>query len=411
MRARLASALCSLTIVAGTAAAQPDRRAPGPPPPQPRPVPKIEKTLPPVPLVGLAELGAFAPERGFLDDVFTTDGTRMALVVTDGAAEVQVQVIGTADAGEIASFSVAAVAPAVRRLYLLGDRLFVVSDDDPGKPVHGTLVGFDGTVVKAYKHKPATDIFLRTVNGQLAVIAHTRDPLARAGTLLQAEAFELLKGKKLGKKPGRLMLGRDGRDAKLDFTPHYFIDDMTVAVGTRGGVWRKAEDQRSPNTAAAWNLLTAAWVKDEPITDLLGRARQVEVMTETPEHLFARMKEDNSEVEVWQDGVPRPLTLDQPLPLYTAASLAYAMRGDKLWVSLQIDPVNAAAVARKKADAEYLDLFEVDGDRATRRARVIAPRKKLRWGWVGDVLWVMEKNVGFDRGSKLITLYRPSDKR
>ena len=41
-----------------------------------------------------------------------------------------------------------------------------------------------------------------------------------------------------------------------------------------------------------------------------------------------------------------------------------------------------------------------------RRARILAPKTKLRWGWVGDTLWVMEKNVGFDRGSKMITLYR-----
>ncbi len=411
MRTRLAWILCTVTVAATTAAAQP-AKLPPPAPPRPAP-PKIVKDPPPAPLIGLIEQGAFAPERGFLDDVVASDDTRLGVVVTDGDAQIEIDVLGLADAGEVARIDVAPVARVgVRRFYFLGDQVFVVPEPAAeGAPITPALLGFDGKPIKTAKLKAATDIFLRTFAGQTAVIRYTLDAKARGGVLHQVEAFELMKGKKLGKKPGRLLLGKDRRDAKLDFTPHYFLDDMTLAVGTRGGVWRKSEDQRSPDTAAAWDLLTSTWVKDEPITDLLGRARVVEVMTDNPHRLFARMKEDNSTVEVWHEGVARELTLDQPLEIYTAASLAFAMHGNTLWISLQVDPVNPPAVKRKKADPEYLDLFEVDGQRAIRRARVLATKKKLRWGWVGDVLWVMEKNVGFDRGSKLITLYRPSDKR
>lgn len=410
MRTRFALATCSFVLLAAAvAAAQPARKPP--PGPPARPVPKIVKAPPPAPLVGLTELGAFAPARGFLDDVVTDDGTRLGVVVTDADQLVEIQVLGIADAGEIARVDVKPLMPAVRRFYLLGDKIFVVPRRPMGEsaetPINPFLVGLDGQPVKGPKLRSATDIFVRPVAGQPAMIAYTRDPGHRKGVLHQVEAYDLVKGKRLGKKPGRLVL-EGARDKKLDFEPHYFLDDMTVAVGTRGGVWRKKEDQRSPDTHAAWNLLTGAWVKDEPITDLLGRARMIEVMTEHPYRLFARMKEDNSTVEVWTDGVARPIELDQPLELYVAASLAYAVRGDKLWVSLQVDPVNPPAVARKKADPEYLDLFEVDGDRAVRKARILAPKTKLRWGWVGDVLWVMEKNVGFDRGSKLLTLYKPS---
>lgn len=411
MRTRFALATCSFVLLAAAvAAAQPARKPP--PGPAKRPVPKIVKAPPPAPLFGLTELGAFAPARGFLDDVVTDDGTRLGVVVTDADQLVEIQVLGMADAGEIARVDVKPLLQAVRRFYLLGDKLFVVprrpASETEDTPLTPFLVGLDGQPVKGPKLRSATDIFVRPVAGQPAMIAYTRDPGHRKGVLHRVEAFDLVKGKKLGKKTFSLVIGKDGRDAKLDFTPHYFLDDMTVAVGTRGGVWRKKEDQRSPDTHAAWSLLTGAWVKDEPITDLLGRARKLEVMTEHPHRLFARMKEDNSTVEVWRDGVASEIELDQPLELYVAASLAYAVRGDKLWVSLQVDPVNPPAVARKKADPEYLDLFEVDGDRAVRKARIFAPKKKLRWGWVGDVLWVMEKNAGFDRGSKLITLYKPS---
>lgn len=404
MRARLTTILCTIGLAAAaTAVAQPARPAPRRPPPPP----PVVKAPPPPPLVGLSALGAFAPERGFLDDVVTTDGARLGVVVTDGADQVELELIGMADAGAIARLDVAAIAPQVRRFYLLGDRVFVVGASLDGGPATGTLLGLDGRPVRgAKKHRPATDVFLRDVSGKPTVIAYTLDPKARGGTLHQLEAFDLMKATKVTRRPGRLLVGPDGRDARLDFSPVYFLDDMTVAVGTRGGVWRKKEDQRSPDTAAAWSLLTGAWVKDEPITDLLGRARQLEVLAASPSRLFARMKEDNSEVEVWRDGVPRAVTLDQPLIHYVAASLQHGVRGDRLWFSLQVDPVNPPAVARKKADPEYLDLFEVDGDRAVRRARILAPKQRLRWGWVGDVLWVMEKNAGFDRGSKLITLYR-----
>ena len=70
-----------------------------------------------------------------------------------------------------------------------------------------------------------------------------------------------------------------------------------------------------------------------------------------------------------------------------------------------VDPVNPAAVARKKADPEYLDVFELDGSRAVRRARILAVKKKLTWGWAGDTLWVLEKNVGFARGGKALRLF------
>jgi hypothetical protein len=400
-----AAVLLSTTVATGWAqpAGKPAPRKPPPPPV------KIEKAPTPVSVVGLQAKGAFAPERGFIDDVVTTDGKRLGIVVTDGASEVEIQVISTEDGGELARVNVAAIAPqGVRRFYLVGeDRLFVVADGEDGALVGATLIGFDGKVIKA--QKPATDHTLMPYNGADAVYSYTRDPKARGGTAHQIEVFDLLKAKKLTKKPGRLLIGKDGRDAKIDFKPAYFTDGMTVAVGTRGGIWRKSEDQRSPDTAAAYNLLTGKWVSDEPIADLLNRARNLEIMTEHARPLFARMKDDLSAVEIWRAGVARPVNLDQPLENYDAATLAYGLAGDgaeqKLWISLMVDPVNPAAINKKKADPEYLDLFLVDGDRAVRKARIYAPKKKLRWGWVGDRLWVAERNIGFDRGSKLLTLY------
>ena len=129
-------------------------------------------------------------------------------------------------------------------------------------------------------------------------------------------------------------------------------------------------------------------------------------MAHPGERVFVHVPNDGSELQLWRDGRPTAIALDPPLSTYDASTARVVMRGDRPWISLMVDPVNPAAVARKKADAEYLDLFEVDGDHAVRRARIYAPKKKLTWGWFGDSLWVLEKNVGFARGGKALRFYR-----
>ncbi len=366
-----------------------------------KPAPGTRAGKPPA-LVGLTQTGAHVPDRGFLDDVVATDGARLAVIVTDGDDLIEARVLGP-DGAPQATVTLGAIAPAVRRMYLLGERLFVVADADEG-PVGGALIGLDAKVIK--KHAPATDLFVRKVDGKDAVIVYTRTP-GKAGVVNRVQAVDPVKARPVARRAGQLTIGADGRDARLDFRPVYFLDDQTVAVGQKGGAWKKSADLRSPDSAARYDLLTGKWLRDEPIVDLIGHGRRLEVLaTAADPQVFVRMKDDRSELELWRDGTPTALRLDQPLAVYDAASVAYAMRGDRVWLSLRVDPVNPPAVARKKADPEYLDLFEISGNTAVRRARILAPKRKLRWGFAGDVLWVMEKNVGFDRGSKSVVLYR-----
>ena len=134
--------------------------------------------------------------------------------------------------------------------------------------------------------------------------------------------------------------------------------------------------------------------------------RQPVLIAHQGERVFARIAEDLSEVEVWRDGTPVAITLDQPLELYDPLSVQYAQRGDRLWISLTIDPTNGPAVKRQKADPRYLDLFEVDGKTATRRARILVEKQGVRWGFTGDVWWVLRKSAGFARGGTALQLYR-----
>jgi hypothetical protein len=157
--------LMSTTVAAGVSA-QPKKK---------RRRRRIEKAPPPPPLVGLESKGGFAPERGFIDDVVASDADRLGIVVTDGASQVEVQIISTADSGELARLDVAALTCGGAPFYLLGDRVFLVGDtDDDGAPVAAVLVGLDGKVVKA--QKPATDHHLMPYKGADAC---TRTPRSR----------------------------------------------------------------------------------------------------------------------------------------------------------------------------------------------------------------------------------------
>jgi carotenoid cleavage dioxygenase-like enzyme len=103
----------------------------------------------------------------------------------------------------------------------------------------------------------------------------------------------------------------------------------------------------------------------------------------------------------------KTVELDQPLASYDPKSLQGVINADgSAWVSFKVDPVNADAVARKKADPEYLDVFKVGADgKAVRKARVLGKGIRFRFGVIGDYFWLLERSPGSDRGGRALTLY------
>ena len=129
------AALSAIVVVSATlgsgAGAQPA-------PPRPAPT-KIVPPPPPPELVGLTLTGSLVPDRGFVDDPVASDGGRLAVIVTDGGALAEANVLGP-DGVSQAKVDLAPVIPTVRRMYLRGTRLFVVADDPAGGPVTGALL-------------------------------------------------------------------------------------------------------------------------------------------------------------------------------------------------------------------------------------------------------------------------------
>jgi hypothetical protein len=124
---------------------------------------------------------------------------------------------------------------------------------------------------------------------------------------------------------------------------------------------------------------------------------------------FVHMTWDNTAVQVWHAGKPKQLELDQPISNYDPKSLQGVVAPDgTAWFVLAIDPVNPDAVARKKADPAYLDIFRFGGDgAATRKARVLANGTRYRFGVAGDRFWLLELSPTFERGGKSLAVYQP----
>ncbi|MEZ4401077.1 MAG: hypothetical protein R3B06_13720 [Kofleriaceae bacterium] len=384
---------CALVLPATTLSAQPRRPAP----------PKIVKDPPPPPLVGLTELGTFRAEPGLIDETIVTHAGQLVALVSEAGAASIVE-LGLAD------------AKVVRRIALpdLADAVRVIPVDDRWVVIHGAAAPYAAALVDATgkvlrRWPPAAAFSVRTDGGKPVLVTHTVSVKGKGKAAVTVHAValvDLATGKPLRRRGKQLTVTAAGRDAKLDFKPAYFLDDMTVVVGTKGGMFRKADRIRSPDTWARYDLVSGAWLADAAITDPMELARRQPILAaHAGERQFVRMSDDLADLELWRDGEVATLELDE-LANYDPTSASWARRGDRLWVGLTVDPTNPAAVRRKKADPRYLDLFELDGNRATRKARLLRDQVGTAWGFAGDVLWVLERPLGVATGGVALTLYR-----
>lgn len=384
------------------AAAQPAIRKPAPPP------------LPAV--VDLTEVARIAPAAGLIDRAIADDGAgRLAYVAADAATRAEVVVIDVATGAEQRRVDVAALTAAPARLYFVGAGaeagLFVIgrplpTDDQPyAEGQVGALYDAAGKEVR--RLGPAESIAVVTVKGKPAVAVRTVTPAKKGGDTYKVELFDPKKGKRIGKARSLTLV--DGRDAKLGFRVNHWTADGTVAVGIKDGEYSRKEDMRMPDSEGRFDLVTGT-LTTTPIGDVVAHTRRFLVLAQAGgPAAFARVAEDLTGVELWRDDHPVAVRLDQPFELYDPKSLAWGVGDDgTLWLGLAVDPWNRPAVDRKKADPAYFDVFRVAADgAATREGRVLAPKARFDIGATAGHVWLLERNVGFDRGGKALTIFRP----
>jgi hypothetical protein len=374
---------------------------------QPKPV--VPQSVPS--LVGVTEVAKLTASTGFVDDVVASADQTFAYVTADNSTKTDLHLVTVGQPQEVVvdlrPFTLHPVA-----LRLLGPRAFVIAATEDGK-FEAALVELTavsktkpaGTIV--YKLPPATHMTIIMRDGKQRLAVHRATPL-KTGVRHEVDIVAIETGKRIA--AGRpFEVDTKDANAKLELRVNHWADGMTRAIGLKGGEWNKKADQRTPDVEATYDLVAARFVDQHPIEELFEQRKRYQTLADAHGELdFLRMAWDNSGVQVWHNGKLQAVTLDQPITNYDFKSLQGIVNADgSAWIVLKVDPVNPDAVARKKADPEYLDIFKSGSDgKAVRKARVLATGVRHRFGLAGDRFWLLERSSGFDRGGRNLALYQ-----
>jgi hypothetical protein len=399
--------VCGVVSLAGAQPAKAPAKVPAKAPAS-RPVPAAK--TPQLTAVNANQIMKLTAETGFVDDVLSYDNQRLAYVIADTStkAELHVVQLGCVKCVEQKQELVVDLSPVTLRptaLRLVGQRAFVIGATEDGNQVAALVELGQKTATAVYKLGPAAHISVVMRDGAPRVAVH-KTTATKTGTRHDVELVALDTGKRvIAAKPFEL---EKDANKKLDFRVNHWTDGYTRAVGLKGGEWIKKDNVRSPDSEATYDLIGGKMVETKPIADVVEQRKRYQTLADAGQLDFIRMTWDNAAVQIWHHGVARAIELDQPLSSYDVTSLQGVVNADgSAWVALKIDPVNAAAVARKKADPEYLDVFKVDAaGKGVRKARVPAKNLRFRFGTFDAYFWLLERSTGFDRGGRSITVYQ-----
>jgi hypothetical protein len=138
----------------------------------------------------------------------------------------------------------------------------------------------------------------------------------------------------------------------------------------------------------------------------------MQVLADRPnEPEFLRVSGDGKQLERVVDGEPSAVELAQPTGDYDGSTLRQQRRPDgTIFFTLQIDPVNPAAAARRRAEVAWLDLYRLSpgSGRAVRKARVRLDGRgeELSWQATESTWAIVPRHVGLARGGKQVRIYR-----
>jgi hypothetical protein len=360
------------------------------------------------------KLDTIAVESGFIDDPFdfSDDGTQIAYITTDGAdangTRLHFARIGSKEGA--AEVPYPSITPE-RVDFLDAERVLVVERNPDTRLVRGQIFTAKGPTKD--KYGPADDIVLATVGGAPAIVTYLHAEKSKGGATHTLAAFRASDGKSIGKK----VLTEDG-EGRISFAGGrfkllFFEDGYTELIVQKEGDFDKAHDIRKPDLAARLDVFAAKQLSEHEIKDLIAWAELVSMRRKHQnESDFVRFSEDLKKLElVDRDDLLSQLETPRPLRKYDPPTLAYEPTADKqLVMGLSIDPVNVDAVAAKKADKDWLDLFRVDvkAHTLTLLARIDGEKRPSTWHLVGQRVGVLRKHKGFARGGPRLDIYELS---
>lgn len=407
-----------------------------------------------------APVAVLKTPRGFIDDplALSADGRTLYYVNTDGAtwAELHSAVLpphaprapgdAASEPATLRPDAVLSAAPLypTKLLLLPGDRVLVVERD----PQRGTLSAQVLTPKDPRKDRvklgPADDITVGEHGGRPQVVLYSgaaqgaQDQGARADKAAKGEAPGELKLRLYDAatlKPGvarslRVLpadggvilpgASREGAPATpLALTDRY----LTLLARVPGAFDKKKADLRQPDQLIAYDLVQSRVLRSAPVQSAtalleLSALRQrhpgeTAFLAHLPERRAVELvgSHDPASADLFL-GARTPLRWPRPFGLYEPGTLRYQLTAEgRLYVSLTVDPVNDAAVARKKADEDIIDLCGVDAaaGQATRLLALPGNKRRSTFAVValpgGTRFALLRKHKGFPRGGAELEIY------
>jgi hypothetical protein len=387
---------------------------------------RAEQYPPPVPGGAPAEARfTIKVDKGFIDDPLTLEPESglLAVLLTDAASFARIDLIDLSTGKPRKTIQVrdpqrqferVAVAPGGKGVVLVsrdagsGRRSAQYFDAD-GKPAR--LVG------------PVADFGLTNQKGRPYLVAWSKSPGADKGEVVQVARHRLDGLARVG-SPSSYVINR-GRE--LQKPPMRSVDwqnNYTEIVGLRPGEYDKEKDIRLPDRAAVLDATTGTWKWEATIGDVYAWAAASDLRRKLPGRtLFAVFSPDTTIFDLVDfQGRRGALELPVPLRYYDATTLQERQLpgSGALLFSLVIDPLHPEALARRKKDPSYLDLYWVvpDGAQAQgpagqgtlrpkveRLLRAAMDDRPATWVAAGGFAAVLRKHKSFSRGGAQLEVY------
>jgi hypothetical protein len=355
---------------------------------------------------------ALKPAEGYFDEAFALEpgGARLWLVRTDGATFAKLEVVDLATGKTTGSFDLPKDRTAVERLEPLADGKGVVLISREGTPEAPVLVAtlVDGAGKAGAKVGPAHAFGRPRAQPDLLLAFDRKLGSHENDVTYTITPFKLDTLAPVGKP--RLYKAVAGELKAPAFRPLDFVDGYARAVGEIPRAYVKKDDVREPPKMATLDTLTGKVGEGAAISDVLAWAQAGKARARHPGRaVFAELNQEESGVDVVDAmGKKRSVELAVPFVLYDPKSLSdqEGPEKDGFYFAIAVDPVNAEAVKRQKADLPMLDIYAAKGEDAPQlRGRIFIPRNvSWRAGYGRAVL--LKRFKSFTRGGDELDVYK-----
>ena len=396
----------------------------------PTQAPAAAPAAPPVPGGGAAAARfVIKVEKGFIDDHFdlVTEAKVLAVLLTDAASFARVDLVDLETGKPRRTIEIGDPQRMFERVLVAGGgEMVVLVSRDAGNGRRSAQL-YDSRGRPAGILGPVDDISVATHQGKRVLVAVSRAGSGKAITYKVAR--HRLEGLGRVGPVGSFVIeeGKDLREPPLKMVG--WQRNYTELVGMRPGGYDKARDVRLPSRAAVLDTSDGRFTFEADIGDVMAWAAASELRRKFPGRgLFAVFTPDAQQFELIDfQGRRTPIKLPVPLRYYDPTSLQEHEQlppaggpGGSLLFSLAIDPLHSEALARRKKDPSFLDLYIARPDAAAPSAatgkaalgarfeRVLrAPMDDRPVGWVaaGSHAAILRKHKNFSRGGNLLEVY------